>query len=87
MNRRTFHRLTVAGATALALPSVRAQPVLKPTPADSEGPYYPEQWSGDIDADLLIPGGAAMAQGQWMEMIGTVRDTRGQPIAKAQVEI
>ena len=78
-------------AAAIALPFVwttaRAQAGLKPTPAQTEGPFYPLRLPQDSDPDLLQNGDQAYGKGQvgWVE--GKVTDTRGQPLAGAQVEI
>jgi protocatechuate 3,4-dioxygenase beta subunit len=68
---------------------VRAQPAQarRPTPAQTEGPFYPVELPRDQDGDLLQNGSLHYAQGQpaWVE--GSVTDLRGKPIAGAQVEI
>ena len=80
--------LTVA---AIALPFVwttaRAQTGVRPTPAQTEGPFYPLSLPRDSDPDLLHNGDQAYGKGQpgWVQ--GTVTDTRGQPLAGALVEI
>jgi protocatechuate 3,4-dioxygenase, beta subunit len=83
-----------AGAAALvALPAVwrgvRAQtaPVRRPTPSQTEGPFYPVSLPKDSDFDLLRNGALSYAQGQpaWLE--GSVTDLQGKPITGAQVEI
>jgi protocatechuate 3,4-dioxygenase beta subunit len=80
--------LTVA---AMALPFVwttaRAQSGLKPTPAQTEGPFYPLSLPRDSDPDLLQNGDQTYGNGLagWVE--GKVTDRRGQPLAGAQVEI
>ncbi len=89
------HRLTRRrlAAAAIALPFVwtpaRAQTgsMVRPTPRQSEGPFYPVQLPRDNDADLLRNGAQSYGAGQpcWVE--GVVTDTRGQPLAQAQVEI
>jgi protocatechuate 3,4-dioxygenase beta subunit len=81
-------------ATALvALPWIwgvaRAQPAAarRPTPAQTEGPFYPVSLPQDMDADLLQNGSLHYARGQpaWVE--GSVTDLQGKPIAGAQIEI
>lgn len=88
--RRT---LRLAGAAALiSMPALwlgaRAQTTnLRPTPAQTEGPYYPVQLPADTDFDLLRNGSAAPYRGTvaWVE--GQVSDTQGRPLAGAVVEI
>jgi len=80
---------TVIAATAAPawLTPARAQTELRPTPSQTEGPYYPVALPADTDFDLLRNGSARYGQGQpaWVE--GTVTDTRGVPVAGAVVEI
>jgi protocatechuate 3,4-dioxygenase beta subunit len=82
----------IAGAAVLiALPalhvSVRAQAARRPTPAQTEGPFYPVALPADSDADLLANGNLRYAQGQpaWVE--GTLTDVDGRALAGAAVEI
>jgi protocatechuate 3,4-dioxygenase, beta subunit len=60
---------------------------LQPTPSQPEGPFYPERLPADFDFDLLRNGNASYTAGQaaWVE--GVVTDTRGTPVAGAEVEI
>lgn len=80
---------TVIAATAAPtwLSPARAQTALRPTPSQTEGPYYPVALPADTDFDLLRNGSARYNQGQaaWVE--GSVSDTRGVPVAGAVVEI
>lgn len=88
--RRRLH-LIAAGATLIALPAlqlrVRAQAARRPTPAQTEGPFYPVALPADSDADLLANGNLRYAQGQpaWVE--GTLTDVDGRALAGAAVEI
>ncbi len=76
-------------ALPVILGSVRAQPLpaRRPTPAQTEGPFYPVALPGDSDFDLLRNGKLAYAKGRpaWIE--GSVSDVQGKPIAGAIVEI
>ena len=76
--------LLVAGAV---LPAV-AQTVKSPpaTPEDDLGPFYPPDWSGEIDADLTRFAGAG-AEGTPLRLTGRVVDRKGRPVADAVVEI
>jgi protocatechuate 3,4-dioxygenase beta subunit len=91
MQRRTLHRRAFAAAIALpfAWTGLRAQPVTprKPTPAQTEGPFYPVVLPKDDDFDLLRNGTLAYTRGQpaWVE--GKVTDLQGRPVAGAMVEI
>ena len=83
-----------AAAAAQILPSlplraqVRAQGELPATPRQTEGPFYPEDWRGDADNDLvLVKGEAAKALGQVLHVEGRVLQVSGRPIAGAAVEI
>ncbi|WP_204266833.1 hypothetical protein, partial [Escherichia coli] len=56
-----------AAATSLILPPLpgQAQSALSPTPRQTEGPYYPRDWQGDADNDLVVvQGETARAIGQ-----------------------
>lgn len=66
-----------------------AQPgVTTPTPRQAAGPFYPLDWSGDIDGDLVrVTGAAAQAQGVVTHLRGRVRDAAGAPVPGALVEI
>ena len=69
-----------AAAALVALPfcwtGLRAQPagVRRPTPAQTEGPFYPVRIPADADADLLRNGNLNYGRGQpaWVE--GVVSD-------------
>lgn len=87
-----LRRRVVAGLTAtLALPvSIRyalAQATLRPTPAQTEGPYYPVTLPTDTDFDLLAQGTLHYTRGTATWLDGTVTDTSGRPLRGAVVEI
>ncbi|MFC7461244.1 intradiol ring-cleavage dioxygenase [Hydrogenophaga defluvii] len=77
---------SVVAAPALLTPAL-AQARRLPTPAQTEGPFYPLDLLDDTDFDLLRNGTATYAQGTpaWVE--GVVTDTAGVPVRGAQVEI
>ena len=77
---------SVVAAPALLTPAL-AQARRLPTPAQTEGPFYPLDLPDDTDFDLLRNGTATYAQGTpaWVE--GVVTDTAGVPVRGAQVEI
>ncbi len=88
-------RLTLGLASAIAAPALwltasRAQPVagrLRPTPAQTEGPFYPLDFPEDSDGDLLRNGRVDYRHGRAAEIQGVVTDTAGMPVRGAQVEI
>jgi len=88
--RRITRRSFAVGAAAVAL-GATARPVLAAlaaTPRQSLGPFYPVDWTGDIDADLVqVTGAAARALGQVTYVSGRVTDLSGKPLAGAKVEI
>lgn len=84
--------LTLGLATALPLPfatAVFAQArTLRPTPAQTEGPYYPDRMPADIDNDLVqMMGRPAPGAGTIAHLTGRATDTRGAPLAGLTVEI
>lgn len=89
---RTLRRRLILGTAAtLACPalvsSARAQQRLVPTPAQTEGPFYPADLQGDTDADLLRYGALPYGHGQPLSLDGRVLDVSGRPVAGAVVEI
>jgi protocatechuate 3,4-dioxygenase, beta subunit len=87
-----LRRRLIAGAAALlAAPGfVRgaiAQVSRRPTPAQTEGPFYPVALPEDSDANLLENGKLRYVQGEpaWLE--GTLTDVAGRPLNGATVEI
>ena len=83
----------IVAAALVALPAcwtgLRAQPAAarRPTPAQTEGPFYPVALPQDSDSDLLRNGSGQYTRGDpaWVE--GVVSDLEGKPLAGAQVEI
>lgn len=83
-----------ARAAAVALPLclpgwVRAQAAgpWQPTPAQTEGPFYPTETLNDTDGDLVRFGDRVYTLGQPVTVSGRVVNTRGQPVTDATVEI
>lgn len=84
ITRRSF----VAAATSFGLIARPALAALAATPRQTTGPFYPVDWTGDIDADLVrVMGEAARALGQVAHVSGRVTDLAGNPLAGAEVEI
>ena len=78
--------ITLAAALLLAAGAWAAS--LAPTPEQTLGPFYPGVLPEDRDADLVvIKGRPAPAQGPVLHLTGSVRDTNGDPVADALVEI
>lgn len=92
-NRSSARRrlLLAGGASLVAAPFVwrpaAAQGALVPTPAQSEGPFYPVALPADADADLLANGPLRYARGREALVEGVVTDTSGRALAGAAVEI
>jgi protocatechuate 3,4-dioxygenase beta subunit len=85
MKRRTLLLLPLAALAAHR--AATAQP-LGPTPADSEGPYYPPtRPAGEVTDLTRVPGVRGAAEGERLDLSGTVVGTNGAPIAGAIVEI
>lgn len=85
------HRISRRGFTAGALagmmagPSALAQSV---TATSDMGPFYPQGYRGESDADLTrVAGAARQAEGQVIEVVGRVLDRFGKPIRGAQLDI
>ena len=77
----------VAGL-ALLTPASTAMAVLKLTPRQSEGPFYPVEIPLDSDADLVqVEGMSRPATGIVAHLTGKVLDINGKPISGAKVEI
>ena len=79
--------LAASAAPAWLSPAWAQGARLQPTPGQTEGPFYPERLPADFDFDLLRNGNARYTAGlaAWVE--GVVTDTRGVPVAGAEVEI
>jgi protocatechuate 3,4-dioxygenase, beta subunit len=91
IGRRTLLAGISAATTAILLPdsvALAQQQNRVVTPRQTEGPFYPVEWSGDIDNDLVVvTGEASKAQGQILHLEGRVLDVSGLPFADAAVEI
>ena len=76
----------LVGTPALAwMARPRAADALRPTPRQSEGPFYPVEMPADSDADLLRNGARVYRQGvaAWVE--GRVTDVAGTPVKGARL--
>lgn len=73
---------TVASASAIA------QTPADLTPAQTEGPFYPDKLPAERDADLTrLAGRSQRAAGQIIEVRVRILDRRGQPVRGARVEM
>jgi len=83
--RRAFAALA---GLALGLPLSTIARLLEPTPAQTAGPFYPEQPPKDNDSDLTrVRGRAGTASGLITDLGGRVFDRNGTPVRGARVEI
>jgi protocatechuate 3,4-dioxygenase, beta subunit len=86
LTRRTLIVGAAASSLMSALPVHGQERVL--TPEQTEGPFYPKDWSGDIDNDLvLVKGEAAQAIGKVTHVSGRILTPSGAPLPGAVVEI
>ncbi|GIX51102.1 dioxygenase family protein [Sphaerotilus sulfidivorans] len=80
--------VVIASSLPLGWGAARAQAAaLRPTPSQTEGPFYPIALPADRDADLLRNGRAVYTPRQVAWVGGTVTDTQGRPLAGGVVEI
>jgi protocatechuate 3,4-dioxygenase, beta subunit len=86
-NRRGFLSQLAFGAALCATPGLFAEELVR-TPAQTEGPFYPDKLPLDTDNDLLIINDAATpAVGAVTWLSGRILDSRGEPVRGAYVEI
>lgn len=92
MARIVRRRVLIVSAAVVANPAWVSSALAqakgrRPTPRQTEGPFYPVELPADSDADLLKNGKVVYNRGQptWIE--GTVTDLAGVPVAGAVVEI
>jgi protocatechuate 3,4-dioxygenase, beta subunit len=83
-----FGLSAAAAALIVPLPNSMAQSSIVPTPRQSTGPFYPVDWTGDIDHDLVrVRGESAKAMGEVLHLKGRVLNVAGEPLSAATVEI
>jgi protocatechuate 3,4-dioxygenase beta subunit len=86
-SRRRFMARTGVAAFLFAAPGVFAEELAR-TPAQTEGPFYPDKLPLDTDNDLLVINeNITPAVGQITWVSGKVLDAKGAPIKNAVVEI
>ena len=87
LTRRNFLRSLGVGAALFAVPGAFAEELLR-TPAQTEGPFYPDHLPLDTDNDLIIVNDALNpAVGEITHLNGRILDSKGEPIRNALVEI
>ncbi|MEQ8785818.1 MAG: protocatechuate 3,4-dioxygenase [Pirellulaceae bacterium] len=86
-NRRRMLGGLAAGAAFFTTPGLFAEQLVH-TPAQTEGPFYPNKLPLDTDNDLLIINDATTpAVGDVTHLTGRILDARGEPVRNALVEI
>ena len=86
-NRRNFLRNLTLGSALFTVPGAFAEQLLR-TPAQTEGPFYPDHLPLDTDNDLLLINDTLTpAVGEVTYVSGRILDGRGQPLRNAVVEI
>ena len=85
--RRALGAAAAGTALGLATPLLRAAELLA-TPYQGKGPFYPLELPLDQDNDLTrVAGRTDSAQGVLLDVMGQLRDERGRPLARTQIEI
>ena len=90
MNRRHLFKVGVSGALSIGSPVLANSQLTayKPTPTESEGPFYPLVAQKDKDFDLTkIDGQEVAALGEHIFIHGSVVDTDGNPVEGAMVDL
>ena len=86
-NRRQMLRLMAMGAVFASRPGAYADELVK-TPAQTEGPFFPNKLPLDTDNDLLIINSSTSpSSGEVAWVSGRILDPTGQPLRNALVEI
>ncbi len=79
--------IAATAAPAWLTPALAQGKALRPTPSQTEGPYYPVAFPADTDFDLLRTGAAAYGKGQPAWVGGRVLNPAGQALKGGVVEI
>ena len=78
----------LAGSAALAAGPAFGQGRLRPTPAQTEGPFYPDRMPAETDPDLVrVASQVRQAGGEILSLGGRIVGLDGRPVAGALVEI
>ena len=85
--RRAFVRRLAFASAVFTTPGLFAEELTR-TPAQTEGPFYPDHLPLDTDNDLIaINDTTTPALGEITWVTGRILDSRGEPIRNALVEI
>ena len=86
-DRRGFLGSVAFGAAMFTVRGAFAEELTK-TPAQTEGPFYPDHLPLDTDNDLIVVNdGITPAVGEVTHLTGRILDAKGDPIRNAVVEI
>jgi protocatechuate 3,4-dioxygenase beta subunit len=86
-SRRRFVTTVALGMTAWTVPGLFAEQLTR-TPAQTEGPFYPDRLPLDTDNDLLILNDTITpAVGEVTHLSGRILGPTGSPVRNALVEI
>ena len=86
-SRRHFLRNLSWATAAFAVPGLFAEELTR-TPAQTEGPFYPDHLPLDTDNDLIsLNDSTTPAVGEVTYLSGRILDARGEPMRDALVEI
>ncbi len=87
VTRRGFLGGLAVGAVAFSAPGAFAEELMR-TPAQTEGPFYPDKLPLDTDNDLIVINDAVTPSvGEITHLTGRILDARGEPVRNALVEI
>ncbi|MDV6345329.1 protocatechuate 3,4-dioxygenase [Nitrosomonas sp. Is37] len=90
LSRRKLIKFGITGGLvgAFTTKGSMAKALLPPTPAETEGPFYPVTPQDDKDFDLTrVQGRDGVAKGKYIIVMGSVLDSHDQPVSQATVEI
>lgn len=80
--------LLAAAAWLTATTAGRTATLLRPTPPQTAGPFYPTEPPLDDDNDLTrVRGTDGIAQGRITDLSGRLLDQNGRPVSRARIEI
>ena len=86
-SRRRFIHSMAAVSTALWAPGAFAEQLVR-TPAQTEGPFYPDKLPLDTDNDLILVNDALDASvGTIAHLTGRILDANGNPLRNTVIEI
>lgn len=87
LQRRTLLHTMLAGALAYSTQGAWGQGLMV-TPAQTEGPFYPDHLPLDQDNDLVMVGAhRAPAAGEITQLTGRILDLHGKPLRGVSIEI